>query len=538
MNNDVKVKQQVIDKIKNSSNILVTVSNSPSVDGLSAALGLTLLLDKLDKHATAVFSGTIPPAITFLNPDKTFENSVDSLRDFIIALNKEKADHLRYKIDGDVVKIFITPYRTTLSSEDLEFSQGDYNVELVLALGVESQDNLDAALAAHGRILHDATVITVSAAEQTSKLGSLDWRDEQASSLSEMLVSLSESLKKDDKSILDEQIATAFLTGIVAATDRFSNTRTSSRVMTLAAQLMAAGADQQLIASKLQESHEIQPDRAETDDNSDKKALVEGESAKLNVAKDEAEPPKEDKNDGELAIDHDKDNAIEQAAAESVSEKQKDAAVVAEQALSDIKASQPEPVAPPEPKQLRGAVPWTPPASPDEPAFGGTLNATTEQAELDKQREEADKQNKIILNHAYIGENPALAETPAAIDTSNAERNVNAFDNTAPFNASSSPVVAEPPADDSTGNSSGVQPNSINPSAPTLAEIEAQNRMSPIALPEPPPLPDFSVLPPVSTEPPQSVANNAAVEPSIASSAPPAPQPDDPSQFHIPGQQQ
>src|SRR5664280_1412541 len=194
---DAKVKQQIVEKIKSSTNILVTVSKDPSVDDLSAALGLTALLNKLNKHATAIFSGAIPPAITFLDPDKVFENTADSLRDFIIALDKEKADHLRYKVEGDVVKIFITPYRTTITSDDLEFSQGDFNVELVLALGVASQDSLDTALAAHGRILHEVTVATFSAGEQTSRLGSIYWRDEAASSLCEMITSISDSLKTD-----------------------------------------------------------------------------------------------------------------------------------------------------------------------------------------------------------------------------------------------------------------------------------------------------------------------------------------------------
>ena len=166
----------------------------------------------MDKHATAVFSGAVPPAITFLDPQKTFENTVDSLRDFIIALDKEKADHLRYKVDGDVVKIFITPYRTTISSDDLDFSQGDYNVELVLALGVKNQDHLDNALSAHGRILHDATVVTIGAGSEKSELGSIDWREENASSLSEMLVTLTDSLKSG-KALLDEQIATSFFDG-------------------------------------------------------------------------------------------------------------------------------------------------------------------------------------------------------------------------------------------------------------------------------------------------------------------------------------
>lgn len=251
-------RQQIVDSIKNSSNILVTVSSNPSVDELSASLGLAIILNNIDKRATAIFSGAVPPAITFLEPEKTFENTADSLRDFIIALNKEKADHLRYKVEGDHVKIFITPYRTTLAQTDLEFSQGDYNVELVIALGVKDQAHLDKAIEAHGKILHDAKVVTVTAGTDASSLGSLDWREDTASSLSEMIVGLADGLK-GEQSLLDNQISTALLTGIVSATDRFSNDRTSSRTMTVAAQLMAAGANQQLIAAKLEEAHDIAP---------------------------------------------------------------------------------------------------------------------------------------------------------------------------------------------------------------------------------------------------------------------------------------
>lgn len=261
--------QQIVDSIKSTSNILVTVSTNPSVDELSAALGLTLLLDKMDKRATAVFSGNVPPAIKFLEPGKTFEDSADSLRDFIIALDKEKADHLRYKVDGDVVKIFITPYKTTLSEKDLEFSQGDYNVELVVALGVSDQEHLDKALDAHGKILHDAKVVTVTVGDTESKLGGADWHNKDVSSLSEMIVSLADQLKGSDP-LLDEQISTALLTGIVSATDRFSNNHTSSQTMTMAAQLMAAGANQQLIAAKLEEAHDIAPGKSSGDDNSSK----------------------------------------------------------------------------------------------------------------------------------------------------------------------------------------------------------------------------------------------------------------------------
>ncbi len=247
-------KKQLLERLKSANNVLVTVSANPSVDQLSAAIGFTLLLNKMGKHATAVFSGEIPSTIEFLQPEKTLEKNTDSLRDFIIALDKSKADKLRYKVEDSHVKIFITPYRTSITKEDLDFSQGDFNVEVVVALGVNDQKDLDQAITAHGRILHDATTISITNGPASS-LGSINWSSSDTSSLCEMTASLADTLQQG---VLDGQMATAFMTGIVAETARFSNDKTTPQTMSISAALMAAGANQQLVASKLQEGEASQ----------------------------------------------------------------------------------------------------------------------------------------------------------------------------------------------------------------------------------------------------------------------------------------
>ena len=244
---------ELSEKLKTANNVLVTVSRNPSVDQLSACIGLTLLLNKLGKHTAAVFSGQVPSTLEFLKPNETLEKNTDSLRDFIIALDKAKADKLRYKVEDNVVRIFITPYRTSISEADLIFSQGDFNVDVVVALGVQKQEDLDEAITAHGRILHDATVTSINTSEEGG-LGSINWVDKTASSLGELVTELSQTLGSE---LIDGQIATALLTGIVAETNRFSNNKTSSQTMSISAALMAAGANQQLVATKLQESGNV-----------------------------------------------------------------------------------------------------------------------------------------------------------------------------------------------------------------------------------------------------------------------------------------
>lgn len=287
-------KQAIADRLKQSNNILVTVSNNPSVDQLASCIGLTLALNKMGKHATAVFSGNVPSTIEFLQPEKTLEKNTDSLRDFIIALDKAKADKLRYKVEDKVVKIFITPYKTSINERDLDFSQGDFNVDVVVALGVHQQTDLDQAITAHGRILHDAVVATVNT-KPGGELGTINWLDTTASSLSELVVQLIDVI---DKQVMDGQMATALLTGIVAETNRFSNEKTTPQTMSISAELMGFGANQQLVATKLEEP--TLPPPAPTPVH-EQGASLQGEQAKpeghtddgtLEIAHAAAEPEK------------------------------------------------------------------------------------------------------------------------------------------------------------------------------------------------------------------------------------------------------
>ena len=238
----------VIEKINAAQNVLVALSSDPSVDELSAALGLSLYLDRFDKKVTAIYSGTTPNALEFLNPEKTFVASADALQDFVIAINKDKADHLRYKMDGDYVKVYITPYRGSISQEDLEFSYGDFNVDLVLAINVPNGTDLDAALREHGRIMHDAVIINVTTGNP-GKFAELEWSDMRASSVSEMIANLSYAMESDKKVGGNE--ATAYLTGIVAATNRFSNEKTTALTMQMASRLMESGANHQLVSKNI-----------------------------------------------------------------------------------------------------------------------------------------------------------------------------------------------------------------------------------------------------------------------------------------------
>ena len=243
------ITNRVVEKIKASENILIALSKNPNIDEISAALGLAMILDTMRKHVTAIFSGQVPNVLQFLKPEETFEKTTNSLQDFIIALSKDKVDHISYKIEGDFVKVYVTPYKATIGQSDLSMSHGDYNVDLVICFNVISGDEIDPALSEYGRIMHDATAINLTV-DTPGRFAELEWQDSNVSSISEMIVGLADRL---GLASFSEQVATALLTGIVASTDHFSNPRTSSNTMSIASKLMSYGANQQLISSQIME---------------------------------------------------------------------------------------------------------------------------------------------------------------------------------------------------------------------------------------------------------------------------------------------
>jgi hypothetical protein len=543
-------RQQVVERIRQSTSILVAVGNNPSVDALAASLGLSLMLNKMNKHATAVFSGQTPEVIQFLEPSKTFETNVDALRDFIISLDKEKADRLRYKVEDDVVRIFITPYKTSITDKDLQFSQGDFNVDLIIALGVEKREDLDKAIVAHGRILHDATVITINADNQRSTLGSIDYNDAAASSLCEMLVSMSEAFQQPG--ILDAQISTALLTGIVANTDRFSNPRTSPRVMTMAAQLMAAGANQQLIATNLEKAQAITAPAAP--------GPMAKQQASSAPSPMQEEPPKPKKEPGELDIVHEKpaDKPAPAAApapaptpvAPAVpaepeitaqQEKELEEALPTPQVqhnlLPEVKeelaaaAEEEKPSGQPEdgPKAPGGESVNDPAAAAkkedgegeyisshgswkgkrlEPPTLGGTLNATTEEAhEASVKAEEADR-NQKLLTHPADGQPTKSKRSRNRRGKGGNNSDVPAVAAAPVIAAAATPALPAAPA-----------PAPLPPAPQPVVE------QPPVAAPEIPPMPPQPEAAPVAPEAPAPMSTLAPVAPAPEPLPAPVPEP-------------
>ncbi|HEX5743854.1 MAG TPA: hypothetical protein VFX84_00155, partial [Candidatus Saccharimonadales bacterium] len=275
-------------------------------------------------------------------------------------------------------------------------------------------------------------------------LGTINWYDPQASSLSELVTDMAQAL--DEKGgLMDEQIATALLTGIVSETGRFSNDRTSSQTMSASAALLSAGANQQLVASKLEEG------------------LDEASGSAGAAAQDQAA----DAGNGELDIDH--------------TEAPKPAAPPPPPPPPE--AQPPEPQAPPEPEAPASNLTPGPKMVTEPPKLGGTLTANSEGEHLDPVTDPMSmprSEPPALLDHKPADKDKDKQSKPTAPPPAPSPRpsppKPEPPKPTPPPPAPTPPPPVPPPAgkpDDDDKTLADIEKSVASPHSATLSELEA-----------------------------------------------------------------
>lgn len=240
-------KQNAIEALRSAESVVITTAKNPTRDQIAAAIGLHLLLVKLDKVAEVVVRHELPKELSFL-PRDFINSEIQGQRDFIIQLDQSRteADRLKYLTEDGKLKVYITPYNGLYSKDDVSFDYGDYHCDAIVGLGTTSVNGLDSKLSEDPKLTENAQFIFI--ASEGDGGGPTSWVDQAASSVCEMVMSMSEAL---GSGMMDREIATALFTGIVDKTEHFTNSATSPKVMTMAAQLLAAGANQAEVVKQL-----------------------------------------------------------------------------------------------------------------------------------------------------------------------------------------------------------------------------------------------------------------------------------------------
>jgi len=264
VNNELTPKQQTSEAIRQAETILITTGQHPSVDQVAATLALAAILRKFGKKVSAIISDSLPQSAQFMDT-AGLDRSLSGLRDFVLKVDvsKSEVDKLRYEVEDSKLNVYITPFKGGFAPSDVTFGYGDFHYDIAVVLGVPTRARIDRVYADNQGLFNSIPVINLDFHRTNEGYGAINLIEPTASSLCEILVATSESLQAG---LIDADIATIMLAGLMASTDRFTATHTTSKSLTVAAQMMAAGAKQQQVVKGLFRDGRDRPERAERSD--------------------------------------------------------------------------------------------------------------------------------------------------------------------------------------------------------------------------------------------------------------------------------
>lgn len=248
-------KTQIVELIKTAEKILILTHEDPDGDAIGSALALRLALLKLKKQPEAVIFGSINPVFGFLAGFSELKTNLLASNDLILtvdtrATGEDLALGYRKFPEEHRIKIVITPPKGTLLPEDVIIERSVPKYDLIIIVDCASLGLIGPISRDYPDLLYEIPTVALDHHPTNAHFAKVNWIDLTAASTSEMLVSLIESLGRDEP-LLDKDIATSLLTGLIGDTSSFQNANTTPKSLTVAAQLVAAGADHQQIMEAL-----------------------------------------------------------------------------------------------------------------------------------------------------------------------------------------------------------------------------------------------------------------------------------------------
>lgn len=248
---------QAVELLNRSKNVLICLPVQPSSDAIAAGLGLFLTLEKLGKRARIVCSRfELPANHSFLPKSEAIEKELKNIRQFIITLDVSKVavDELAYAIEGKKLNIFITPKDGFYDARDISTSAGSYAYDLLVTVDAADLELLGELATNNAEFFYRVPILNIDHRAKNTNYGAVNLVDLTATSTSEITFELVKALGFN---VLDEQVATTLLTGIISKTKSFQTPNVTPRSLAVASHLIASGARREEIIDNLFQSKSL-----------------------------------------------------------------------------------------------------------------------------------------------------------------------------------------------------------------------------------------------------------------------------------------
>lgn len=249
--------QQIFEQINKASNILITFKKTWNGDSVASALAIFLFLKKMDKNVEmAAEKFSLGKLYSFLPGYDEIKYELDNLRKFIISLDitNTKVSQIKYKQEENKLNFIISPQDGFFSSTDITSGASGFKYDLIITVDAPDLESLGRIYDNDTEFFYQTPIINIDHNSNNESYGQINFIELTAVSTSEIVFSLFESFGRD---LIDENIATCLLAGMIAETKSFKTNNVTPRALLTASALMTLGARREEIVNYLYRSKSI-----------------------------------------------------------------------------------------------------------------------------------------------------------------------------------------------------------------------------------------------------------------------------------------
>ena len=243
--------EQIKKLLDDKKHILITFRKNGNGDAIASAVALLLFLEKQGKRADVICQDfVLPRQYAFLKKADAIKPAVSDLQKFIITLDVKDAgvQELSYDMKDEKLRIYVTPKKGFLTRDHVRTAQSDFKYDLIITLDTQDLASLGALYDNNTDLFYKTPIVNIDHENANEHFGHINVVDITATSTAEVVYGL---LKQLGEEYIDEHVATALLTGMIAATHSFKAPNVKPHTLATAGKLMSIGANRDYIVQNL-----------------------------------------------------------------------------------------------------------------------------------------------------------------------------------------------------------------------------------------------------------------------------------------------
>jgi len=253
---ELSVQEQIFDRLRKANKILIALPENLTADAVASGLALKLFLQKMQKDVDLASSGRQDENLRFLPASDSVKTDIIAGKSLVVSLNisQKKLEELSYQTVEDKVNIYLKSKGEAFTPTDVSFSTEKFPVDVIVTLDASSLESLGKLFHDHADLFYETPKINIDHKAGNDLYGAINLVDVTATSVAEILAGL---LERFEQNLLDEDIATALLTGIITKTNSFQHTHTTPEAFMKASRLVGFGGRQQEIVKNIYRSKSL-----------------------------------------------------------------------------------------------------------------------------------------------------------------------------------------------------------------------------------------------------------------------------------------